>query len=129
MINIISTLGSSIITGITGYFKRKQAIKQAVTDNKIRLAQDQQSHNHAWEMRSLESNGAKDDVLFYAIIGLFVWSAIDPDGARVVFDNWETLPDWLLEITGWLVASVLGVKKIGDYLPGLISGVKNAVKK
>ena len=32
--------------------------------------------------------------------------------------SWEALPDWFLQVTFWIVAAVLGVKKIGDYLPG-----------
>jgi len=129
MWTILTGLGTSVVDNIAGYFKNKQAIKKAVVDNKIRLAQGQQSHNHSWEMAQLENAGWKDDVLFYAILGMFVWSAIDPEASKVVFTNWQTLPAWFLEITGWLVASVLGVKKIGEYLPGLISGVKGAIKK
>ncbi len=80
-------------------------------------------------MKQLENSGWKDDVLFYAIIGLYVYSAIDPTGAARVFDTWNELPPWFLNITGWMVAAVLGVKKLGDYLPQMISGLKDALKK
>jgi len=41
----------------------------------------------------------------------------------------EKIPEWFRTITIWMVASIVGVKKIGDYLQGLIAGVKAALKK
>ena len=56
-------------------------------------------------------------------------SAIDPEGAKVVFENWkDAIPEWYRKITMWLVASIIGVKKIGDYLPGVIVGIKSAMR-
>lgn len=128
MIGAVLQLGQTLIGGVTGYFQRKQQIKQSVADNKARLASDKQSHNQSWEMAQLENAGWKDDVLFYAILGMYAYSAIDPIGAQQVFASWQNLPEWFLEITGWLVASVIGVKKIGDYLPATIMGIKTAIK-
>jgi hypothetical protein len=128
LIDAIANLGGSLINAVSGHFERKHRIKEAVTQNKIRMAESDQTHNQSWEMASLENAGWKDDILFYGMIGMFVWSAINPEAAAKVFENWKALPEWFLQITGWLVASVLGVKKIGEYLPELISGVKSAVK-
>ena len=126
----IAELGSTIIQSITGHFKRKQEIKTAVIENKARMARNEQSHNHDWELKQLENAGWKDDILFYAIISMYVYSIFDPQGAKEIFEIWSTvIPDWFLTITGWLVASVLGVKKIGDYLPGAIAGIREALKK
>ncbi len=48
----------------------------------------------------------------------------------MVFENWKTaIPEWYQRITMWLVASVIGVEKIGDYGPALIAGIKTAVEK
>ena len=121
-------LVKTLIGGVSDHFEGKRKIKQAVTQNKIRLAQNQQDHNHDWEMKQLENAGFKDDVLFYAFIAMFVWAGIDPEGARKFFENLKVLPDWFIKIWFAVVASVLGVKKIGDYLPGVISGVKDILK-
>jgi hypothetical protein len=129
VISAVVELGKLVFGGVINHFKSKQKIKEAVAQNKIRLAQSAQSHNQKWELSQLENAGWKDDILFYAIIGMFAWSAIDPDASAKVFENWKMLPEWFLTITGWLVASVLGVKKLGDYLPALIAGVKGAVKR
>lgn len=130
MFSLLAGLGTAIVKGISGAVKRKQELKQAVHDNKMRLASSAQSHNQDWEMKQLDNAGWKDDVLFYAVLGLWVWSAIDPAAAGKVFETWKnTMPEYIVEITSWLVAAVLGVKKIGDYLPGAIKGIRDAVGK
>ena len=122
-------LFKTIIGGFSDHFEGKRKIKQAIVDNKIRLARSAQDHNQEWEMKQLENAGYKDDVLFYAFIAMFVWAGIDSDGARKFFENLEVLPDWFIKIWFAVVASVLGIKKIGDYLPGMISGVKEILGK
>ena len=128
MIGLLS-LATTIVGGIKDHFEDKRKVKQAITDNKIRLARSAQDHNQDWEMKQLENAGYKDDVLFYAFIAMFVWAGLDPDGARKFFENLEVLPDWFIKIWFAVVASVLGVKKIGDYRPGMISGIKEVLKK
>lgn len=132
MIPIIGPLieiGNSIIGGIKDHFEARRKIKEAVTENKIRMALSEQSHNQTWEMKQIENSGWKDDVLFYAWIAFFAWTAYDPEQARIVFENWKILPEWFLNVSGWIIGSVLGVKKLGDYLPPLIGGVKEVLKK
>jgi len=129
MIGVLTSLGSLIIGGVTDWFKGKQEIAKAETENRVRMLKDEQNHNHEWEMKQIAGAGWKDDILFYAVLGLWVWSAFDPESAAKVFHTWETtMPDYIIEITSWLVAAVLGVKKIGDYLPGAIRGIRDAVK-
>ncbi|NDV20003.1 hypothetical protein GO013_11275 [Pseudodesulfovibrio sp. JC047] len=118
-------LGKMIIGGVSDSIKRKQELKKTVHENRIRLAASDREFNHQWEMKQLENAGWKDDVLFFAWIGFFIWSGVDPEGAGKVIKAWELLPDWFLQITFWIIAAVLGVKKIGDYLPATIKGVKD----
>jgi hypothetical protein len=88
--------------------KRQNArdIAQAVTENKIRLAQSAQSHNEAWEMAALEG---RDNFLrrasFVAWSAPILWAALDADGAARFFtDALGVLPEWYvygyLGITG-----------------------------
>jgi hypothetical protein len=114
---------------ISDHFKSKRELKKALTNNKIRMAESDQTHNQEWEMKQLDNAGWKDDVLFYAFIGLFVWAGFDPDGAAKFFQNLNVLPDWFIKTWFWLIASILGVKKIGDYVPSLMGAIKNIVKK
>lgn len=129
MISTLIELVKMIVGGVTDSFKGKQAIKKAIIENKIKLAQNAQTHNQKWELDQLSNAGWKDDVLFYAFIAIFIWSGFDPDGAKVFFENLNVLPEWFVKTWFWIVASVLGVKKIGDYLPGAISGIRNTLKK
>jgi len=125
----VSDLMSQGVSSITDILKRRQEIKNAENERKADMLRDKEKYNSQWELSSLANAGWKDDVLFYAIIGMYAYSAIDPEGAAVVFRNWDTvIPEWFQKITFWLVASVIGVKKFGDYVPGVIAGVKSAVK-
>jgi len=126
IIGAVAGLLTTVVEGVAGHMKQKQELKKAVMENRLRLAQSDSEFNHEWEMKQLENAGWKDDVLFFAWIGFFVWSGVDPDGAAEVIRAWENLPDWFLQITFWVVAAVLGVKKIGDYLPSAIRGLKDA---
>jgi len=128
MFTVIAGLIGTAIGGIKQHLENKQQIKKAVTENKIRLAQSAQEANHDWEMASLANAGWKDDVLFYAIIAMYVYSAVDPEGAAKVFKNWEIIPDWFRQVTFYLVASVIGVKKFGEYVPGALKNIKDVFK-
>jgi hypothetical protein len=129
MTSAIVTLVSTFIEGVIGHFKKKQELKRAVMDNKIRMALSEQTHNQEWEMKQLDNAGWKDDILFYAFILMFVWAGFDPDGAAIFFNNLLVLPDWFVKTWFWVVASILGVKKIGDYVPNLLKSIKDVVKK
>jgi len=122
IVEVVNTL----IKGVADHFKQKQTIREKANERRAELASDQQSFNHEWELRGLENAGWKDDVLFYAIIGMYAYSAFDPEGATKVFDNWNVIPEWFSTITMWMVAAVLGVKKIGDYAPPAIAAIKQA---
>ena len=128
IIGAVAGLLSTVVGGVTDHLKGKQELKKAVMENRMRLAKSDQEFNHEWEMKQLENAGWKDDVLFFAWIGFFIWSGVDPDRAGEVIRSWEALPDWFLQVTFWIVAAVLGVKKIGDYLPSAVRGLKDAAR-
>jgi hypothetical protein len=82
--------------------QNKRDIAKAVADNKIRLAQDTQSNNQAWEMAALEG---RDNFLrrisFIAWSTPLLWAAFDPAGASRFFrDSLGALPDWY--VTGYI---------------------------
>lgn len=127
IVGAVAGLVSLLVEGAWDHLKGRQEIKKAVVENKIRLAQSSQEFNQAWEMKQLENAGWKDDVLFYAWLAFFIWSGFAPENATEVLAAWEALPEWFLKITFWIVAAVLGVKKLGDYLPGTVRGVRRAL--
>ncbi|WFS62437.1 hypothetical protein LF599_17525 [Pseudodesulfovibrio thermohalotolerans] len=127
IIAAVAGLLTTVVDGVADHFRGKRELKKAVMENRVRLARSDREFNHDWEMKQLENAGWKDDVLFFAWIGFFIWSGADPEGAGEVIRAWEALPDWFLQITFWIVAAVLGVKKIGDYLPGAVRGLRDAL--
>jgi len=128
MIGIMG-LVNTVVSGVREHFEGKRKIKQAIVENKIRLAQSTQEYNQDWEMKQLDNVGLKDDILFYSIIAMFVWSGFDPEGAKTFFINLNVLPEWFIKIFFWVVASVVGVKKVGDYLPGAVNSLREAMKR
>ena len=125
----VGALIGSVVNGVTGYLDNKQKIKNAVADRKAELARDKRSHDAKWELDALNGSGWMDDALFIAIVAMYVYSAIDPDGAGKVFKNWESIPQWFQTITMSLVASIVGLKKLADYGPMAIKGVMGAFRK
>lgn len=127
MVSPILDIVGSVVGGVTDHYKAKRELKAAVSRNNIRMAESSQTHNQNWEILQLKNAGYKDDVLFYAWIMFFVYSGFYPEGAAEVVKNWEVLPDWFLKISFVLVGTVTGVKKLGDYIPVIIRGVKTAL--
>jgi len=126
IIGAVAGLLTTVVDGITSHVKQKQELKKTVMENRMRLARSDREYNHEWEMKQLENAGWKDDVLFFAWIGFFIWSGFAPEQAGQVMQAWEALPEWFLQVTFWIVGAVLGVKKIGDYLPAVVKGLKDA---
>lgn len=128
MIGILASLARTVIGGVTDHFKDKRAIKKAIVENKIRLAESTQEYNAQWELKALAGKGWMDDVLFLAILAMYVYSAVDPEGAAKIFENWKVIPEWFQTVTMALVASIVGVRKLADYGPSLVKGVRDALK-
>lgn len=125
----IISLATSIVGGIKDSQEDKRKLKRAKTDARINRMHNAQNHDQKWEILQLEQNGWKDDVLFYAFIAMFIWAGFCPEAAHEFFQNLDILPPWFVKTWMWLVASVLGVKKIGDYAPKMIKELKDAIKK
>jgi hypothetical protein len=127
-LGIITGFFSGLVKPVADHFKRKQELVAAVHKRKLEMASSQQDHNQAWELKQLDNAGWKDDILFYAFLVMFIWAGFDPEGAGQFFTNLQVLPEWAVQTWFWLVASVLGVKKIGDLAPSAIGGIKAAFK-
>ena len=88
--------------------KRENArqVERAVTENRIRLAQSEQTHNQEWEMRALEGRDSwLRRVSFFMWSAPLLWAYFDPAGAKAYFtESLAGLPEWYvggyLAITG-----------------------------
>jgi len=103
----------SLIAGLAGSFiddwkskrQNQRDIEKAVADNKIRLAQSEQTHNEAWEMAALAGNdNALRRVSFLIWSAPMVWAAFDANSAAGFFKiALGALPDWY--VGGYLAIS------------------------
>jgi len=101
--------GQAIIGIVTGWFQswqqrqeRQQRVEEAVTENKIRLAQDAQTHNENWEMAAL---AGRDNFMRRVSFGMwsapFLWALFDPAAVREFFTvSLAALPEWY--VAGYL---------------------------
>lgn len=127
--SLVGGLAKSIVGGVKDHFEDKRKLKKAKTDAKIQRLQSKQDHKQKWEIKQLENTGWKDDILFYFFLAMFVWAGFYPEMSQEFFTNIQKLPEWFIKTWMWLVASVLGVKKIGDYGPQAVKSMKDAFEK
>lgn len=131
MPELIALAGGALVDIVKGWFSGYQAkrqnqmdIEKAIAENKIRLAQSEQSHNEAWEMAALQGG---DKMLrrasFVAWSAPLVWAAYDPAGAAAYFrDALGALPEWY--VAGYLAISgaVWGIAELKA--AGVLKGAK-----
>lgn len=114
----IFQLFASLVSGFFENWKARQEdqreVERAVVENKIRLAQSEQSHNEAWEMAALEGRDNLLRRLSFAAWSIpLVWAAFDAASAEHYFKvALGALPEWYvagyLAITGaiWGIAEL-----------------------
>lgn len=102
---LVLAAGQAVVSIVTGWFstwQRRQEnqakIENAVTENKIKLAQSEQSHNQAWEMAALEG---RDNFMrrmsFVMWSAPFFWALFDPAAVREFFSvTLAALPEWYI---------------------------------
>jgi hypothetical protein len=107
---VIYTFLAGILSSWVDDWKAKRQnqrdVEKAVTDNRIRLATDAQTHNQEWEMRAMEGRDTwLRRLSFAAWSAPMVWAYFDPSAAAAYFSqSLAALPDWYvggyLGITG-----------------------------
>ena len=127
---------------ITGLFKTalgmgsdhlegKRKLKQAEVDNTARLLQDEQSNNHDWEMANLQDKDKWMRRISFAMFTWpFIWIYFDQAGAQTYFVVLEDfLPQWYKQTYMAITGGIWGISALKNTLPGVISGVMNAIRK
>lgn len=114
LLPLLSGIVQSFVTDWTTKRQNQRDIEKAVAENKIRLAQSEQTHNEQWEMAALEGrdNGLRR-VSFLIWSAPILWAAYDAPAAAGFFkDALGALPDWY--IAGYLAISgaVWGISEL-----------------
>jgi len=110
-----------IVNFVTGFFtdwiderKDKRAVKKAVSESKIKLAQSDQSHNQNWELEALQG---RDTWLRRFSFALFtfplIWAGFDPQSAQVYFTQaLAALPDWYIGVYMGIMSAIWGISEL-----------------
>lgn len=89
-------------------------VEEAITENKIRLAQSTESHNAAWEMAQIAGADKNLRRLSFAVWSTpAIWAMFDPESIKESFSAaLQALPEWYvygyLAMTGaiWGIAEM-----------------------
>jgi len=123
---------SALSAPVTEWLKSRREVKEAkhrrdlaVINNQARLAADAQSHNHDWEMASLND---KDKALRWFSFLLFTTPVlivvIDPEQGTAIFERLNLVPDWMLQIWFYMIAGVWGIASLKNAVPQIVAGFR-----
>lgn len=95
-------IGRGFFTDWQAARENKRQVEKAVAENRIRLAQSEQTHNQEWEMRALEGRDTWLRRLSFLMWSLpLAWAYFDPVAARQYFsESLAGLPEWY--VAGYL---------------------------
>jgi len=122
---------------VTQYIKNKGEIGKAkhvrdlaIIENQARLAMDQQSNNHAWEMESLKGNSQWLRIICFVQLALpLTITCIWPEQGREIFVNLDVVPPWFVQLYMIVIGSIWGIHEFKSAAPQVIAAVLNRSKK
>lgn len=117
LLTLVGTVIGELVTDWRQGRQNKRQVKQAVTENRIRLAQSKTSHNQAWEMAALEG-GDKwlRRVSFFMLSFPLVWAGFDSESARSYFtDALGVLPDWYIVAYVGVLGAIWGLSELKQF--------------
>jgi len=109
--------------------KAKQKRNLAVINNQARLASDEQSNNHEWEMASLADKDKGLRYVSYSIFALpIIITVIMPAQGQAIFTNLEFVPQWWVKTFIAINGGIWGIVELKNAAPQLINAIRKAVK-
>ena len=121
----VANLAGSWLKGRAEKSKAKADLELAIIQNKTRLALSENEANHEWEMAQLQD---KDTWLRYFSYSMFtapiVVMVVAPEHGKVIFENLEYVPSWLVEIWIALNGAIWGLSSLKGVVPSVIGSVR-----
>ena len=129
---MIKEFFSFLSSPVTQWLKNKGEVKAAkhtrqiaVINNQARLATDEQSNNHEWEMANLQD---KDNALRWCSFWLFalpiLLTVICPEHGAVVFENLELVPQWWVKVFVSMIGGIWGIVELKKAAPQFIAAFR-----
>lgn len=110
--------------------KEKHQVKLSVLKNKQRLAENQQSHNHDWEMASLENADQILRIVSFSMFALpLIVTVMKPDIGAQIFANLDKAPDWYVRTFISINGGVWGIVELKHAAPQFINAVKKVFSR
>jgi hypothetical protein len=107
----------------------KHKRKLAVINNQTRLASDEQSNNHEWEMANLQD---KDNALRWCSFWLFalpiVITVISPEWGAKIFTNLKIVPEWFVQTLIAMIGGIWGMTELKKAAPQFIAAIQGLRK-
>ena len=127
---------SFISTPLTQWLKNSGEVKAAkherklaVINNQARLATDEQSNNHEWEMANLQD---KDNALRWCSFWLFalpiVITVISPEWGAKIFTNLKIVPEWFVQTLIAMIGGIWGMTELKKAAPQFIAAIQGLRK-
>lgn len=120
---------TALINGVVEIKKAKHTRKLAVINNQARLATDEQSNNHEWEMANLQD---KDNALRWCSFWLFalpiVITVISPEWGAKIFTNLEIVPEWFVQTLIAMIGGIWGMTELKKAAPQFIAAIRGSGK-
>lgn len=125
----VKALVSPIADIGTQYLENKKALAQAEADRKIaivkskaRLAEGEQTHNNAKELKTLEKASPWVRwVIVGHVLALFDVGILYPDRAVIIYKNLEAMPDWVVGLFVTVFAFYFAVDRLSEKGADLVS--------
>ena len=96
--------------------KAKHDMRMAGLQNRQRLLLDEQTHNHEWEMKALEtsSKGLKH-LSFFLFAGPILITVINPSYGAEIWTNLALVPDGFMQIYYAITGAIWGIAALKDH--------------
>lgn len=132
----LTSVFSFISAPATQWLKNRGEIKKAkhtrdlaVINNQARLAADEQTFNHEWEMASL-----KDKNEFLRVFSFILFTApilvvvFNPQAGRDLLANLEMIPEHILTIWYYMIGGIWGLSELKNNVPSIIGAIRGSGK-
>lgn len=95
--------------------REKHNVKMAGLKNRQRLLQDEQTNNHEWEMKSLETSSRfLKWFSFMLFAGPIVVTVFNPDRGGEIWQNLQIVPPDFMKIYYGITGSIWGLASLKD---------------
>lgn len=136
ILSVITNLGGALVSPVLDYYKHKRElaaqkrikeleIQDAKDSRKVDLIRQGQADQAAWELKSIENSGWKDEalliLLFLPVIAVFFPGLVEY--IKAGFAVLETLPEWYRWSLLVVVSSVYGYRPLANAMKKPPAGV------